>query len=65
MGEFVDLDLTDDGADGAILIEWGDAIADSLPPDRLKIHFEGDDQQRSIRFCSLGQWTTRDLGVLS
>jgi tRNA threonylcarbamoyladenosine biosynthesis protein TsaE len=65
MGEFFDLDLTDDGADGAILIEWGDAIADSLPRDRLKIHFEGDGDQRVITFHPMGRWETRDLGVLA
>jgi tRNA threonylcarbamoyladenosine biosynthesis protein TsaE len=65
MGEFFDLELPDDGADGAILIEWGDAIADSLPRDRLKIHFEGDGDQRVITFHPMGQWETRDLGVLA
>ena len=65
MGEFFDLELPDDGADGAILIEWGDAIADSLPRDRLKIHFEGDGDQRVITFHPMGQWEKRDLGVLA
>ena len=65
MGEFFDLELPDDGADGAILIEWGDAIADSLPQDRLKIHFEGDGDQRVITFHPMGQWEKRDLGVLA
>jgi tRNA threonylcarbamoyladenosine biosynthesis protein TsaE len=65
MAEFFDLELPDDGADGAVLIEWGDAIADSLGPDRLTIHFEGTGEQRDISFHPLGQWETRDLGVLA
>ena len=65
MAEFFDLELPDDGADGAVLIEWGDAIADSLPRDRLKIHFEGRGDQRAISFHPMGQWETRDLGVLA
>ncbi|MEN8238563.1 MAG: tRNA (adenosine(37)-N6)-threonylcarbamoyltransferase complex ATPase subunit type 1 TsaE [Actinomycetota bacterium] len=65
MAEFFDLELPDDGADGAVLIEWGDAIADSLPTDRLKIHFEGSGDQRIISFHPMGQWETRDLGVLA
>ena len=64
MGEFFDLELPDDGADGAVLIEWGDAIADSLPADRLKIHFEGSGDQRIVSFHPMGQWQTRDMGVL-
>ncbi len=65
MAEFFDLELPDDGADGAVLIEWGDAIADSLPRDRLKIRFEGRGDQRTISFHPMGQWETRDLGVLA
>ena len=64
MAEFYDLELPDEGADGAVLIEWGDAIADSLPRDRLNIHFEGGGDQRIITFDPMGQWETRDLGVL-
>jgi tRNA threonylcarbamoyladenosine biosynthesis protein TsaE len=65
MAEFFDLELPDDGADGAILIEWGDAIADGLPRDRLTIHLEGSGDQRVISFRPEGQWETRDLEVLA
>lgn len=65
MAEFFDLELPDDGADGAILIEWGDAIADGLSMDRLTIHLEGSGDQRVISFHPMGQWETRDLGVLA
>ena len=64
MAEYFDLELPDDGSDGATLIEWGDAIEQSLPNDRLKIHFDGANERRSISFHTHGQWRTRDLGVL-
>jgi tRNA threonylcarbamoyladenosine biosynthesis protein TsaE len=65
MAEFYDLELPDDGANGAVLIEWGDAIADSLPMDRLKIRFEISGDERIISFHRMGQWQQRDLGVLA
>ena len=65
MAEFFDLDLPDTGADGALVIEWGDAIADSLPTDRLKIRFEGTGEQRTISFHPMGNWESRDLEVLA
>jgi tRNA threonylcarbamoyladenosine biosynthesis protein TsaE len=65
VGEFEDLELADEGADGAVLIEWGDAIADSLPPDHLVIRFEIDGDDRMISFEPHGAWSERDLGVLT
>lgn len=64
VGEFEDLELADEGRDGAILIEWGDAIVDSLPPDHLVIHFEIDGDDRLISFQPHGTWSDRDLSVL-
>ncbi len=65
VGEFEDLELADEGRDGAVLIEWGDAIQDSLPPDHLVIHFEIEGDERSISFQPHGAWMDRDLGVLA
>ncbi|MCL1601675.1 MAG: tRNA (adenosine(37)-N6)-threonylcarbamoyltransferase complex ATPase subunit type 1 TsaE [Actinomycetia bacterium] len=65
VGEFEDLELADEGADGAVLIEWGDAIADSLPPDHLVIRFEIDGDDRVISFEPHGRWSERDLGALA
>lgn len=65
VGEFEDLELADEGADGAVLIEWGDAIADSLPPDHLVIRFEIDGDDRMISFEPHGTWAERDLGALT
>lgn len=64
LGEFEDLELADEGADGAVLIEWGDAIAESLPEDHLMIEFEIDGNERTIRFRPQGSWASRDLGAL-
>lgn len=64
LGEFEDLELADEGRDGAVLIEWGDAIEESLPTDHLVIHFEMEGGERSISFQPHGSWTDRDLGVL-
>lgn len=65
VGEFEDLELTDEGADGAVLIEWGDAIAGSLPIDHLMIDFEIDGESRVISFQPHGSWNDRDLGALT
>jgi tRNA threonylcarbamoyladenosine biosynthesis protein TsaE len=65
VGEFEDLELADEGGDGAILIEWGDAIVDSLPPDHLVIHFEIDGDHRSVSFQPHGTWSDRDLSALT
>lgn len=65
VAEFEDLELADEGRDGAVLIEWGDAIAESLPPDHLVIHFEIEGDRRTIGFQPHGTWLERDLGVLT
>ncbi|MEN8040389.1 MAG: tRNA (adenosine(37)-N6)-threonylcarbamoyltransferase complex ATPase subunit type 1 TsaE [Actinomycetota bacterium] len=65
VGEFEDLELADEGSDGAILIEWGDTIVDSLPHDHLVIHFEIEGDDRLITFEPVGLWADRDLGVLT
>lgn len=65
VGEFEDLELADEGADGAVLIEWGDAIADSLPPDHLLIDFAMEGEHRTISFRPHGSWLDRDLGALT
>ncbi|MDK1010620.1 MAG: tRNA (adenosine(37)-N6)-threonylcarbamoyltransferase complex ATPase subunit type 1 TsaE [Actinomycetota bacterium] len=66
IGEFEDLELADEGRDGAVLIEWGDTIEDSLPADRLVIRFDidGDGDERVISFTPHGTWADRDLEVL-
>ncbi len=65
VAEFDDLGLLDDGADGAVLIEWGEALGDAVPADRLSIAFDVVDDRRTITFTPHGAWCERDLGVLT
>ncbi|KAA3637129.1 MAG: tRNA (adenosine(37)-N6)-threonylcarbamoyltransferase complex ATPase subunit type 1 TsaE [Armatimonadetes bacterium] len=65
VAEFDDLGLLDSGADGAVLIEWGEAVAEALPKDRLNVSFAMDGDARTISFEPVGGWATRDLGVLT
>ena len=65
IGEFEDLELSDESADGALFIEWGDAIAASLSPDHLVIRLEMDGDNRTISFEPHGSWRERDLGALT
>ena len=64
LAEFDDLELVDDGAEGAVFIEWGEAVADALPSDRLVVTLEMDGEARSISFEPEGTWCDRDLAVL-
>ena len=60
--EFDDLELFDLAHDGVLVIEWGDAIAQSLPIDHLGVHFEMDGPDaRIIRFAQSGSWISRSL----
>ncbi len=65
LAEFDDLDLVDDGAEGAVIIEWGEAIIDALPSDRLTVTLEMVGDHRSISFEPEGAWCDRDLAVLA
>lgn len=65
LAEFEDLGLVDDGADGAVIIEWGEAIVDALPPDRLVVNLVIEADGRSISFEPEGAWCDRDLAVLA
>lgn len=65
LAEFDDLELMDEGIDGAVIIEWGEAIVAALPADRLIVTLEIDEQGRSISFEPEGTWCDRDLEVLA
>jgi tRNA threonylcarbamoyladenosine biosynthesis protein TsaE len=63
LGELYDLGLEDiaDGA-GAMVIEWGDIVAQALPTDRLVVRLElgSDDDERIISFVAHGSgWRAR------
>ena len=60
--EIEDLDLLDDAAEGALIVEWGDAAEMAFPDDHLLVRFDvGDDGTRSIRFMPRGAWVKRPL----
>lgn len=43
VGEVIQLGLAEAGSDAVLLVEWGDAIADELPPDRIRIELTSED----------------------
>ena len=60
--EFEDLEVLELGRDGVVVIEWGGAIASELPPDRLRVEFDvNEDESRTIRLVPLGRWAERPL----
>jgi tRNA threonylcarbamoyladenosine biosynthesis protein TsaE len=64
IAEFDDLGLLDDGADGAVIVEWGEAVLDAIPDDRLIVRFEMEGDDRTITFEPSGSWCDRDLDVI-
>lgn len=65
VAEFDDLGLLDSGEDGAVVIEWGEAVADALPEDRLVVSLEIEGESRVITFQPQGDWMDRDLEVFA
>ena len=66
LGEFDDLDVFEEARESVLVIEWGDAVAASLPDDHLKIVIEVTaETDRDLHFDPHGSWTERPLGELS
>lgn len=65
VAEFEDLGLLDDGAGGAVVIEWGEAVAEALPSSRLRVEFLIEGETRVISFHPEGDWEHRSLEVLA
>ncbi|MBT8211591.1 MAG: tRNA (adenosine(37)-N6)-threonylcarbamoyltransferase complex ATPase subunit type 1 TsaE [Acidimicrobiia bacterium] len=62
-GEFADLQLPDLAREGVLLIEWGDAVEQSVPSDHLVVRFEiTGESERTITFIPRGSWGNRSLG---
>ncbi len=60
--EFEDLEVLELGRDGVVVIEWGDAVAPELPPDRLRVEIDVNrDESRTIRLIPQGRWSERPL----
>ena len=62
LGEFDDLDVFEESRDAVLVIEWGDAVAPSLPDDHLRVVIEiAGDTDRIMRFGGHGNWANRPL----
>lgn len=65
VAEFEDLEALAEASDGALAIEWGDAVATVLPEDRLTIRIDGQgDEPRSITLVGGPSWGDRQLEEL-
>ncbi|MDX1689915.1 MAG: tRNA (adenosine(37)-N6)-threonylcarbamoyltransferase complex ATPase subunit type 1 TsaE [Acidimicrobiia bacterium] len=61
-GEFEDLDLLTEAADGVLVVEWGDVVEQALPDDHLMVRLEpGPDGSRSVSLIAHGSWSRRPL----
>ena len=62
LGEFDDLDVFEESRDAVLVIEWGDAVAPSLPDDHLRIVIEiTGDTDRIMKCGGHGSWASRPL----
>lgn len=74
-GELDDLDLDETLELGVTLVEWGDGVADSLSPNRLRVHLRREggggatdpaDEPRSITVDAVGErWAGSDRAGLA
>ena len=66
LNEFDDLEALELGVDGAVVIEWGDALEGAIPEDHLRIDFVVEpDGTRVLRMLPSGDWAERDLGLVA
>jgi len=65
LAEFEDLEITDDAVEGVTMIEWGDAVADGVGPDRLTVHIDIEEERRRFAFEPSGSWSSRSLEMLT
>lgn len=64
-GELDDLDLIEESQEGVLVVEWGTAVEQSLPPDVLVIRMEVETGgARHIVFRPRGTWKERSLEEL-
>lgn len=65
-GEFDDLDLIEEAADGVLIIEWGAPVAQQVGPDHLVVQIDVvGEHERQISFRPSGLWCERNLGELA
>lgn len=66
LGEFDNLDVFEEARDAVLIVEWGDAVAASLPDDHLKVIIEiTGETDRTLRFEPYGTWAGRSVEELS
>ncbi len=66
LGEFEDLDVYEESLSSVLVVEWGDAVAASLPGDHLKILIEiTGETDRRVQLVPNGNWTKRPLEEMS
>lgn len=61
MGEFDDLDVFEEGREGVVVIEWGEAVLPLLPDDHLDVEIEVTPAGRTVRLKPSGSWAGRPL----
>lgn len=60
--EFDDLELPSAAEEGVLLVEWGNAVASSVPPDHLLVELVVESEtERRIELTPMGTWSTRPL----
>ena len=63
--EFDDLELVSLAEGGVLLIEWGDVVSGSVPPDHLVVEIVIlSETDRIIGLSPMGTWHDRPLGEL-
>ena len=66
MAEFDELELPDDALYGALVIEWGGTVAESVGDDHMSITIDIlDEDSRTFDFRPSGSWSERGLGMLT
>ncbi len=62
VGEFEDLEVLEEGRDGVVVIEWGNAVLPLLPDDHLVVEFDVQPGgTRILRLVPSGDWKQRPL----
>lgn len=65
IAEFDDLGVFEEGEDGVVVIEWGEAVVSALPRDHLRVDMSFDTPPtRLVRFHPAGSWIDRRLEEL-
>lgn len=66
MAEFDDLGVFEEATGAVLVVEWGPAVSQSVPPDHLVIVIEAlDEGARLLTFEPRGSWAGRPLNELT